>query len=102
MNDRILFCAFADSSKGFWIADGDFGQDLAVEFDAFILHAVNKLAVADTVFTSGIVDARNPKGAKIAFAIAAVAIRVLQRFDNTLLRETEAACAVMLHALGGF
>ena len=102
MVDRILFDAFANSCEGLWIADGDFGQDLAVELDVLALHAVDQLAVADTVFAGSVVDTGNPQSAEIAFAVAAVAIGVAERLDNTLLRKTEAAGAVVLHAFRGF
>ena len=73
---RLLFNAFANSSEGFWIADGEFGENFAVEFDTFILHTVDQLAVADTVFTGSVVDASDPEGAQIAFAVAAVTVGI--------------------------
>lgn len=97
-----LFYAFANSSEGFWIVDCDFSKNLAIEFDAFLLHAVNQKAVADAVFASSVVDAGNPQCAKVAFAVTAVTVAVAKGLDNTLLRKTEAAGAVVLHALGGF
>ena len=57
----ILFYAFADSGEGFWIANSDFCEDLAVKLDAFVLHAVDQLAVADTVFAGSVVDASDPE-----------------------------------------
>ena len=71
-----LFGAFANSGKSFWIVDGEFSENFAVKFDTFSFEAINQLAVTDAVFAGGIVDARNPKGAQIAFAIAAITIGI--------------------------
>ena len=79
------FDSFADSSEGFWIVDGKLGKNFAVEFDVFLLHAIDKKTVADAVFASSIIDTSDPKAAKIAFAIAAIAIAVAEGFNNTLL-----------------
>ena len=49
-----------------------------------------------------VVDAGDPETAEIAFAIAAVTVSVAERLDNTLLRETIAASAIVLHAFSGF
>ena len=59
----MLFYVFADCGEGFWIANSDFGENLAVELDAFVFHAVDQLAVADTVFTGSVVDASDPESA---------------------------------------
>jgi len=95
----LLFDAFANSSEGFWIADGEFGENFAVKFDTFGLHAVDQLAVADTVLAGSVINASDPEGAQIAFAIAAIAVGITKGFDNTLLRQAEATGAIMLHTL---
>ena len=74
----MLFYAFADSGEGFWIVDGEFSENFAVKLDAFVLHTVDQLAVADTVVTGSVVDASDPEGAKIAFAIAAITVGIAQ------------------------
>ena len=94
--------AFADSSESFWIVDGEFGENFAVKFDTFSLHAIDQSAVVETILVSSIVDAGDPETAKIAFAIAAVTISVAKRLDDTLFRKTETAGAIMLHAFSGF
>ena len=71
-----LFYAIADGSESFRVADGEFGENFAVKFDALSLHTIDEPAVAETVFASGIVDARNPKCAQVAFAITAIAIGI--------------------------
>ena len=101
-DESVLFDAFADSSEGFWIVDGEFGKNFAVEFDTFGLHSVNQSAVVETILVCSVVDAGDPETAEIAFAIAAVTVSVAERLDNTLLRETIAASAIVLHAFSGF
>ena len=101
-DESVLFDAFADSSEGFWIVDGEFGKNFAVEFDTFGLHPVNQSAVVETILVCSVVDAGDPETAEIAFAIAAVTVSVAERLDNTLLRETIAASAIVLHAFSGF
>lgn len=72
----MLFDGFADFGEGFWIVDGEVGEDFAVEFDAFFLHAVDELAVIGAVFMSGIIDTSDPKGAEVAFLVATIAVSV--------------------------
>ena len=81
----LSFDRFTNSSEGFWIVDSEFSENFAVEFDILFLHAIDEKAVADTVFASSVVDTGDPKAAKIAFAIAAIAVAVAKGFDNTLL-----------------
>lgn len=72
----VLFYAFANSGEGFRVADGKLGENFAIQFDAFGLHAVDQLAVADAIFASSVVDASDPECAQIAFAIAAVTVGI--------------------------
>ena len=65
-------------------------------------HAVDELAVGNTFGAGGIIYACNPKCAKIAFFVTAVAVGIAERFNDALFGETETPCAVMLHAFGGF
>ena len=85
------------NQKGAFVADGDFGENLAVKLDAFALHAVDQLAVVGTIEVSSVVDTGNPECAQIAFAVAAITVGITKGFNNTLLRKAEAASAIMLH-----
>ena len=60
------------------IADGEVGEDLAVDLDARGVQAVDEPAVADAVLAAGGVDPLDPQPPEVALAGAAVAERVLQ------------------------
>ena len=74
-NNR-LFYAFADSGEGLWIFDGEFSENFAVKFDTLGFHAIDQLAVVGTIFMGSIVDAGDPEGAQVAFAIAAITVGI--------------------------
>lgn len=97
-----LFYAFANCSEGFWITDGEFGKNFAVEFNTLAFHTIDELAVANTIFASGVINARNPESAQIAFAITAIAIGIAKGFNDALFGEAETTGAVMLHPLSSF
>ena len=96
-DESVLFDAFADSSEGFWIVDGEFGKNFAVKFDTLGLHPVNQSAVVETILVCSVIDAGDPETAEIAFAIAAVSVTVAKSLNHTLLTESEATGAIMLH-----
>ena len=90
-----------DCGEGGGLVDGEVGEDFAVELDAFLLHAADELTIADAVLAGSVVDAGDPEGAEVAFAVATVAVGIAEGFDDALFGEAEAASAVMLHAFGG-
>ena len=51
-------------------------EHLAIQLDPGFLQTVHKIAVAHAQFTRGGVDANDPKGAKLAFADAPIAVRI--------------------------
>src|ERR1700686_2069106 len=46
---QMLFCRLDERCKSLGIADGDIGENLAVDFDADGLQAMNQLAVSHTI-----------------------------------------------------
>src|SRR5690242_18304491 len=54
-----------------WIADGEIGQDLAVEIDPGLLQPLHQTAVAQAVQPCGGVDADDPERAELALAYLA-------------------------------
>ena len=65
-----------DCLECLWMIDGEISEDLAVEVDAFLLHAGDELGVGKTELARSIVDAGDPKGTKIAFFVATVAVSI--------------------------
>ena len=90
-----------DCLECLWMIDGEISEDLAVEVDAFLLHAGDELGVGKTELAGGVVDAGNPKGTEVALFVATVAVSVAKGFDDALLGEAVATGAVVLHAFGG-
>src|ERR671923_581835 len=82
---RRLSGGIGKSAEGLGVADGDVGQDLAVEVDAGELEAVDERAVAHAVLPRGGVDADDPQAAEVALAIAPVAIGVGVGLHDRLL-----------------
>src|SRR5271156_7055246 len=66
------------------LADRNIGQHLAVEVEPGQLDAVHELRVGQPVLPCAGIDALNPQRAKIALAVAAVAIGVAQRLLDLL------------------
>ena len=71
-------------------------------FGSLTASSARTLRSVETILVCSVVDAGDPETAEIAFAIAAVTVSVAERLDNTLLRETIAASAIVLHAFSGF
>ena len=49
-----------DCFEGLGIVDGEISEDLAVEVDAFLLHAGDELGVRKAELTRSVIDAGNP------------------------------------------
>ena len=80
--------------------DGQIGQHLAVQFDAGTVKAVHELGVGEAVEARAGIDALNPKGAEIAFAVAAVAVLVLHGPLEPLFGDAKAALGAAAKAFG--
>ncbi len=67
---RVL--GFGDQAgKGDLVADGEVGQDLAVELDVGGVQTLDEAAVADAVGARGGVQTNDPDGAEVALLLAA-------------------------------
>src|SRR5262245_35408223 len=71
-----------DLRKRARVADGEVGQDLAIEIDLGLLEALDELAVAQALGADGRVDADDPQAAELALPLLAVARRVGERVEQ--------------------
>ena len=85
--------------EGVRFADGDVGQNLAVDLDAGLVQAVDEAAVGEAFFTHGGVDALDPQGAEVALLNLAVAIGVLAGLLDRLARDANRILATAAIAL---
>src|SRR5882672_7518933 len=92
-------CLLRDARKRIRLIYGEVGKHLAIDFDLGLLEAVDDLAVAQSEFTRGGVDAGDPERAEIALLGAAIPIRVLAGLDDGLLRSAEYLAAGVVVAL---
>src|SRR5512135_1974009 len=67
------------------IADGEIGEDFAVDFHAGLAQAVHQPVVREVVQPGGGVDARDPETAELAFLAAPIAVRIALRPLDALL-----------------
>src|SRR5215211_5104838 len=88
------------TSERLGVADGDVGEHLAVELDAGLAQAVHELAVAHALAASGGVDTHDPEAAKVALAVAAVAVGIGVRLEQRLLSPLVARVRLAAIALG--
>ncbi len=65
------------------------GQYFTVDFNTGFLQTANKAAVRHAVDARTSVDTLNPQRAELALAVAAVTVRILAGFDNSLFGYTE-------------
>mgnify|MGYP006877865237 CR=1 FL=1 len=72
--------------KSLGVVDGHVGEHLAVELDASLVEAIHEHGVGHTVDTSSSVDASNPETTNLALLVATIAVLVLQRVTDLLLR----------------
>ena len=72
--------------KSLGVVDGHVGEHLTVELDASLVEAIHKHGVGHTVDTSSSVDAGNPETTNLALLVATIAVLVLQRVTDLLLR----------------
>lgn len=79
------FGGFDDRFEGFWLVDGKFREDFAVNGDASCFHTGDQTAIGGTVQPCRGVDTRVPQRAERALAVSAVAVGKLQAFGDRLL-----------------
>src|SRR3954453_24238819 len=92
--------AVGESPEGLGVADGDVGQDLAVELHAGLLEAVHEGPVAHAVLAGGGVDAGDPQAAEVALAVAAVPVAVLVGLEDGFLGPLVVRVGLAAVALG--
>src|SRR6266550_2751893 len=73
---RRLPGALGKASEGLRIADGDVGEDLAIQLHLCEAEPVHQLAVAHALAPRGGVDAGDPEAPEVALPVAPVAVRV--------------------------
>src|SRR5215207_8130791 len=71
-----------DASKRGRVANGEVGEDLAIDLDVCALEAVDELAVGEAVLTRCGVDPDDPQLAHLALALLPVARRVGERVQE--------------------
>ena len=82
-----LLSGFGSLDDGFeclGLADGQLGQDLAVEGDAGFLDSAHEGGVGDTELVHAGIDAGDPEAAEIALLVAAIAVLVLEGLQDGL------------------
>jgi hypothetical protein len=82
------------------VANGDVGQDLAVELDVRGLEALDEAAVGDARVAAGRVEADDPQAAEFGLLLAAVAVSVLPGVLDRFLSVAEQLRFAALVALG--
>ena len=80
---------FHDSSKCRFFVYCQVGQYFTVNFNTGFLQTANKAAVRHAVDTRTSIDTLNPQRTELALAVAAVTVRILAGFDNSLFGYTE-------------
>jgi len=74
-----------ESGEASCVLDGDVGEDLAVQFDASLLQAVDQLRVAEVIQLGGSRDAHDPQRTELALLLLAACVGKLQAALDGLL-----------------
>nr|CAI0340404.1 hypothetical protein SHINE37_44273 [Rhizobiaceae bacterium] len=82
------------------LMDRHVGQNLAVDFDAGLVEAVDEAAIGQAVLADGSVDALDPERAEIALVDLAVAVGELLGTINRGLGGADGVLAAAVEALG--
>ena len=80
--------------------DREVGQYLSVNLYGGLVQSVHQPAVGQVELPGCRIDANDPKGAKLAFALAAVTVCVLAGLDNSLLGHAKRTPACPVVPLG--
>src|SRR6516162_86230 len=81
-------CLLRQSAERRRVVHRDVGKHLAVDLHASFIQSVDDAAVGKSVYPCGRVDARDPQRAEFALVLPPVAVRILPRLDDRLLRRT--------------
>jgi hypothetical protein len=82
------------------VADGQFGQHLAVDFYLVFLQYRGKPAPGRAIVAKGSVDADQPQGAEVALFVAAVAVSVFVCVEQGLAGGGKVGGAAVVKTLG--
>ena len=80
-----FFCPVGQGGKSGAVVHGDVSQNLPVQLDSGPLQTVDELAVADSHFPAGGINAHNPKRTEIALLEPTAHISVTERLFNRFL-----------------
>src|SRR6266850_3523478 len=89
-----------DLCEGRLVHHGQIGEHLAVDLDVGALQARHECAVGHAELAHRSVDARDPQRAKLALAVAAVAVGVLPRLHHRLLGDPVDVAPAAAESLG--
>jgi hypothetical protein len=81
--------------------DRHVGENLAVDFDAGLVQAVDEAAIGQAEFADSGVDALDPERTEVALVDLAVAVSVLLRAIDSSLGGADGVLATAVKALGG-
>src|SRR5690242_16434642 len=92
---------FGDATERRAIADGEIGEDLAVDLDVRPLQAADQLTVGHAVLAGGGVDADDPQLAHLALALLAITRRVGERVEERFAGRLDQLRSGAAATLGG-
>jgi hypothetical protein len=80
--------------------NGEVGKYAPIERNARALQTIDQATVSQSIGSRLRIDSRNPQRSKLTLALTTVAISVLTRFCNRLLRNSKNARTRPVVALG--
>src|SRR5262249_62319018 len=89
-----------DRLERFRLPDREIGQHLAVEVEPGELNAVHELRVGQAMLARAGIDALDPQGAEVAFAVASVSVGIAQRLFDLLDGDTISGAAATAVSFG--
>ena len=90
-----------NGGERFRLADGDVGQDLAVDLDPGLAEAVDKSGIGQAVLAHRRVEALDPQRPEGALPVLAVAVGILKGLVDRRLGGADRVLAPAVIALGG-
>ncbi len=90
-----------DGLEGFVVADGELGEDFAVELHLLHLERTDERAVARIEGAKGIAEADDPEGSECPLLVAAVTIGIGTGLHDGLLGQIVLTTATPTIAFGG-
>ncbi len=100
--DESVFHQSEHGIESCWIANGDFRQALAIEFDLGHAHPVDELAIAETTLAASGIQTNDPELAELTLLGASIAKREIAGAEQRLLDRTEQLATAADVSLGSF